>query len=600
MATTRYLADAQLETADARHPANVPMLVVRGYTPTPRRATQGHVTVERGAVVNALYKLADWLFVRTADDAVGFIPRACVEAIGPRTARDFGQQFPERDPDDVGARRGRASFSPTNTTTASSDGDGASGDESGASLRDAFGFLHLHKGTPSPPPPPPPPPSRWRDGLTSHRQSPIARGEVVKHGHTRRMYSAEEDGDLTSRHNMADSVDVTYVQPPSLAARRSRQPNGFPERPRLRSPVTVSDRRTGLDVSNDIGRNSAGQSRALYHKALPVVASKSGSRRRRRYRAMANNVSVRYRGSKSAGDDDYDDDDDDSLSDGAGARSLFDVALESSDNCSVCRGQYVNVRDLVHCERPVGSTRGRSPGGESRRRRRRAQTDPENGFADSDRPSSSDHSPRGSGTDHHHRRRRDHSCRSDQPRSSDRQQYNGEKDRNGDHVHREDLPRNGDDVHREDLPRNGDHVHREALSHNGDHVHREDLPRNGDHIHREDLPRNGDHVHREDLPRNGDHVHREDHRSGSRTRRRSASATRCHRATLTVVFDHVSQTDGDIDVRRGDIVRLLSDADSRCYWVRRENDGRKGFIPKSCAVNLREFNLDPSTKTTYL
>ena len=543
MATTRYLADAQLETADARHPANVPMLVVRGYTPTPRRATQGHVTVERGAVVNALYKLADWLFVRTADDAVGFIPRACVEAIGPRTARDFGQQFPERDADEVGARRGRASFSPANTTTttASSDGDGASGDESGASLRDAFGFLHLHKGTPSPPPPPPPsPPSRWRDGLTSHRQSPIARGEMVKHvtsGHTRRIYSAEEDGDLTSRHNMVDSVDVTHVPPPSLAARKSRQTNGFPERPRLRSPVTMSERQTGHDVSNDIGRNSAGQPRALYHKALPVVASKNGSRRRRRYRAMANNVSVRYRGSKSAGDDDCDDDDDDSLSDGAGARSLFDVALESSDNCSVCRGQYVNVRDLVQYERPVGSTRGRSPGSESHRRRRRAQTDPENGFADSDRPSSSDHSPRGSGTDYHHRRRRDHSCRSDQPRSSDRQQYNGEKECNGDHVHREDLPRNGD------------------------------------------------------------HVHREDHRSGSRTRRRSASATRRHRATLTVIFDHVSQTDGDIDVRRGDIVRLLSDADSRCYWVRRENDGRKGFIPKSCAVNLREFNLDPSTKT---
>ncbi len=157
-----------------------------------RRATQGHVTVERGAVVNALYKLADWLFVRTADDAVGFIPRACVEAIGPRTARDFGQQFPERVADEVGVRRGRASFSPANTTmtTASSDGDGASGDESGASLRDAFGFLHLHKGTPSPPPPP----SRWR------RQSPIAPDEMVKHvtsRHTRRIYSAEEDGDPT-------------------------------------------------------------------------------------------------------------------------------------------------------------------------------------------------------------------------------------------------------------------------------------------------------------------------------------------------------------------------------------------------------------------
>ncbi|KAI0230428.1 hypothetical protein LSAT2_019223 [Lamellibrachia satsuma] len=160
VATTRYLADAQLETADARHPANVPMLVVRGYTPLPRRATQGHVTVERGAVVNALYKLADWLFVRTADDAVGFIPRACVEAIGPRTARDFGQQFPERTGDSVGTRRGRASFSPANTTTttASSEGDGASGDDSGASLRDTFGFLHLRNGTPSPPPPPPPPP----------------------------------------------------------------------------------------------------------------------------------------------------------------------------------------------------------------------------------------------------------------------------------------------------------------------------------------------------------------------------------------------------------------------------------------------------------
>ena len=175
------------------------------------------MTVERGAVVNALYNLADWLFVRTAEYAVGFIPRACVEAICPRTARDFGQQFPERDADEVGARQGRASFSPgnTTTTTASSDGDGASGDESGASLRDTFGFLHLHNGTPAAPPPLPP--SRWRDGLTSYRhQSLIALGEMVKHGHTRRTYSAEEDGDLTSRHDMVDSVDVTYVPPPSL------------------------------------------------------------------------------------------------------------------------------------------------------------------------------------------------------------------------------------------------------------------------------------------------------------------------------------------------------------------------------------------------
>ncbi|KAI0230427.1 hypothetical protein LSAT2_019222 [Lamellibrachia satsuma] len=436
---------------------------------------------------------------------------------------------------------------------------------------------------------------------------------MVKHptsGQTRRIYTTEDDSDLISRH----SAD-TYVSPLSVAVRKSRQPNGFPERQSRRSPLSVSERQNDHVVSNDVTRNATSQHRTLYQKA-----SHNGSRRRRRYRAMANSVAVRYRGSKSAGDEDGDDD---SLSDGVGARSLFEVALESSDNCSVCRSQYVNVRELAQPDRPASRVsqparptsrnRGCSPGSESRRRRRRAQTDPENDFADSDRPSSSDHSPRGSGTGtDYHQRRRDHSSRGDQARSGDLQQCNGDRQcngdhvhrndllRNGDHVNREDLSRNGNHVHREDLPRNGDHVHREDLPRNGDHVHRDDLPRNGDHVHRDDLPRNGDHPRREDLPRNEDHTRREDHRSGSRSRRRSASATRRHRATLTVVFDHVGQTDGDIDVRRGDIVRLLSDADSRCYWVRREADGRKGFVPKSCAVNLREFNLDPSTKTTYL
>ena len=247
------------------------------------------MTVERGAVVNALYKLVDWLFVRTADDAVGFIPRACVEAIGPRTARDFGQQFPERTADSIGTRRGRASFSPANTTTttASSEGDGASGDDSGASLRDAFGFLHLRNGTPSPPPPPPPPSTRWRDDLTSHHQRPVARSEMVKHptsGQTRRIYTTEDDSDLISRH----SAD-TYVSPLSVAVRKSRQPNGFPERQSRRSPLSVSERQNDHVVSNDDTRNATSQHTTLYQKA-----SHNGSRRRRRYRAMANSVAVRW------------------------------------------------------------------------------------------------------------------------------------------------------------------------------------------------------------------------------------------------------------------------------------------------------------------
>ena len=509
-ATTRYLADFQLENADARHPANVPMLIVRCYTPTPRRATQGHATVDAGGVVNALYKLAEWLFVRTADDAVGFIPRACVQVIGPRTVRDFGQQFPERNADAEVAKRGRDLFSPRTTTTVSSDGEGASDDDSGTSLRDEFGFLNLRKRTPSPSKAKQ---SRWIDGLNGHQRK-VALGQTS---------TSDEGCYLTRANKTVDIAGVTYMRVPTPTAKKSKQSNDFPKRP----PSNEPERRACDVVARDV----------------------NGSRRRLRYREKDNYSTVAYCGSKSAGDVN-----DDSFSDDTETRSLCEAALDSADNCSLCHSRFVNARQ-PHQDKSH-RLRGCSSGSDSRRPYRH-HTDLEHveGLVDSDHPSNSDHSSGGHESDYH-----------EPVPETDHQPLESDSDRRN----KTDRSRRRDRSHQNEQTRKGDPEQCNV----------------------------DDPLHCEDEPRKDPHVRRDAHRSGSRSRRRSASGSR--RATLTVVFGHVSQTDGDIDVARGETVRLLSDADAQCYWVRRESDGRRGFIPKSCAVNLREFNLDPSTRTTYL
>ena len=514
-ATTRYLTDFQLENADARHPANVPMLIVRGYTPTPRRATQGHATVDAGAVVNALYKLAEWLFVRTADDAVGFIPRACVQAIGPRTARDFGQQFPERNADGEVAKRGRDLFSPRTTTPVSSDGEGASDDDSGTSLRDEFEFLNMRKRTPSPSKAKQ---SRRIDGLNGHQQTKVALGNTS---------TSDEGCYLTRANNTVDIAGVTYMRVPTPTAKKSKQSNDFPKRQREHPPSNEPKRRACEVVARDV----------------------NGSRRRLRYRENDNYSTVAYCGSKSAGDVN-----DDSFSDDTETRSLCEAALEYADNCSLCHSRFVNAREPHQDKSHI--LRGCSSGSDSRRPYRH-HTDLEHseGLVDSDHASNSDHSAVGHETDY----------RQSVP-ETDHKPLDSDSDRRN----------------------NKDRSRRRDRSH-----HNEQKPRGDPEQCNGDNPPNN-----EDEPRIDPRVRRDGHRSGSRSRRRSASGSR--RATLTVVFAHVSQTDGDIDVARGETVRLLSDADAQCYWVRRESDGRRGFIPKSCAVNLREFNLDPSTRTTYL
>ncbi len=68
---------------------------------------------------------------------------------------------------------------------------------------------------------------------------------------------------------------------------------------------------------------------------------------------------------------------------------------------------------------------------------------------------------------------------------------------------------------------------------------------------------------------------------------------------LTVLFDYLAQDANDVTVRNHDVVTLLNDADRDWIWVRTEH-GKKGFIPRTYAVNLEVFNLDPRAKTTYL
>ena len=54
------------------------------------------IAVKRGYIVNALYRTNEWVMVKTAQDASGFVPFAYTEALGIRRfSRDFTQQYPE-------------------------------------------------------------------------------------------------------------------------------------------------------------------------------------------------------------------------------------------------------------------------------------------------------------------------------------------------------------------------------------------------------------------------------------------------------------------------------------------------------------------------
>ncbi len=67
---------------------------------------------------------------------------------------------------------------------------------------------------------------------------------------------------------------------------------------------------------------------------------------------------------------------------------------------------------------------------------------------------------------------------------------------------------------------------------------------------------------------------------------------------LTVIFDYNAKNENDVSVSSNEVVNLLNDSDPEWLWVRTEY-GKEGFIPRTHVVNLRQFNLDPWTKTTY-
>lgn len=68
---------------------------------------------------------------------------------------------------------------------------------------------------------------------------------------------------------------------------------------------------------------------------------------------------------------------------------------------------------------------------------------------------------------------------------------------------------------------------------------------------------------------------------------------------LTVLFDYDQKGNYDLSIRKQDVVTLLYDKHDQWYWVR-NREGSEGYVPKSYVVNLEQFNLDPTTKTTYL
>ena len=68
---------------------------------------------------------------------------------------------------------------------------------------------------------------------------------------------------------------------------------------------------------------------------------------------------------------------------------------------------------------------------------------------------------------------------------------------------------------------------------------------------------------------------------------------------LTVLFSYRAVNPEDVTVTAHDVVTLLDDRAGDWLWVRTHR-GNKGYIPKSCTVDLEALNLDPRTKTTYL
>ncbi|XP_014665921.1 PREDICTED: uncharacterized protein LOC106807921 [Priapulus caudatus] len=62
-------------------PANVPLLVMQPYQPSPHWSAADEVEVDEGMVVNALYKHRQWVYVRTPENREGFVPYTHVIAL---------------------------------------------------------------------------------------------------------------------------------------------------------------------------------------------------------------------------------------------------------------------------------------------------------------------------------------------------------------------------------------------------------------------------------------------------------------------------------------------------------------------------------------
>lgn len=90
-----------LENANNIVAANIPMLVIEDYMPAEDWTGKDEVAIQKGMVVNAMYKTYDWVFVQTPEEVSGFIPYQHIEPIGikkSKEAKDFSQQFPEQAP----------------------------------------------------------------------------------------------------------------------------------------------------------------------------------------------------------------------------------------------------------------------------------------------------------------------------------------------------------------------------------------------------------------------------------------------------------------------------------------------------------------------
>ena len=71
--------ELKLLGADKLKPANLPMLVVKSYKAN-KTISLKQVSIHKGSAVNALYMLCNnWVYVKTADDEEGFVPKYCFE-----------------------------------------------------------------------------------------------------------------------------------------------------------------------------------------------------------------------------------------------------------------------------------------------------------------------------------------------------------------------------------------------------------------------------------------------------------------------------------------------------------------------------------------